>query len=92
MLKSVLRNRELGVNAKKCPYKGLCVERRKANFFEIKCLRSIVGVSPMDRVKNKEVHRRAVIESKSVSRATQRVLRWLGHVARMDVYRRARGC
>ena len=37
----------------------------------------------MDRVRNEEVRRRAGI-------ADQRVLRWFGHVERMDEYRMAR--
>ena len=60
------------------------------NVLEIKCLRSLVGVSRMDRVMNKEVHRRAGIERELASRADQRVLRWFGHLERMDEYRRAR--
>ena len=32
-------------------------ERRKVNVLEMKCLRSLVGVSRMDRVRNEEVHR-----------------------------------
>ena len=40
----------------------------------------------MDRVRNEEVHRRAGIEKG----ADQRVLRWFGHVERMDDYRMAR--
>ena len=39
-----------------------------------------VGVSPMDRVRNEEVPRRAGIERKFASRADQSVLRWFGHV------------
>ena len=46
----------LGIKAKKCLYKGVIVpkaeawgmrsaERRKVNVFEMKCLRSLVGVS-----------------------------------------------
>ena len=38
----------------------------------------------MDRVRNEEVRRRAGIERESASRADQRVLRWFGHVERMD--------
>ena len=56
----------------------------------MKCLRSLVGVLRMDRVRNKEVRRRAGIERKSASRADQRVLRWFGHVERMAEYRMAR--
>ena len=57
-------------------------ERRKVNVLEMKCLRSLVGVLRMDRVRNEEVHRRAGVE--------KGVLRWFGHVERMDDYRMAR--
>ena len=49
----------------------------------MKCLRSLVGVSRIDRVRNEEVRRRAVIERELASRADQRVLSWFGHVERM---------
>ena len=64
-LESVLSNRGLGIKAKKCLYEGVIVptalyrtetwgmrsaERRKVNVLEMKCLRSLVGVSLMDRV------------------------------------------
>ena len=65
-------------------------ERRKMNVLEIKCLRNLVGVSQMDKVRNEEVRRRAGIEIEFASRADQRVLRWFGHVERMDEYRMAR--
>ena len=38
-------------------------ERRKVNVLEMKCWRSLVGVSRMDRVRNEEVRRRALIET-----------------------------
>ena len=65
-------------------------ERRKVNVLEIKCLRSLVGVPRMDRVRNEEVHRRAGIERELASRSDQRVLRWFGYVERMDEYLMAR--
>ena len=65
-------------------------ERRKVNVLEIKCLRSLVGLSRMDRVRNEEVRRRAGIESELASREDQRVLRWFGHVERIHEYRLAR--
>ena len=65
-------------------------ERRKVNVLEMKCLRSLVGVSRMDRVRNEEGSRRAGIEREKANRADQRVLRWLGHVERMNEYRMAR--
>ena len=37
-------------------------ERRKLNVLEMKCLRSLVGVLRMDRVRKEEVRRRAEIE------------------------------
>ena len=65
-------------------------ERRKMNVLEMKCVRSLVGVSRMDRVRNEEVCRRAGIERELASREDQRVLRWFGHVERMDEFRMAR--
>ena len=62
------------------------------NVLDMKCLRSLVGVSRMDGVRNKEVCRRAGIERELASRADQRVLRWFGHVERMDEYRMAERC
>ena len=65
-------------------------ERRKVNVLEMRCLKSLIGVSKIYRVRNVEVCRRAGIEMELAGRADQRVLRWLGHVERMDEYRMAR--
>ena len=104
-LKSLLSNRGLGIKAKKSLYEGVIVttalhgedawsmrsaERRKVNVLEMKCLGCLVGVSRMDRVWNEEVRRRAGIDRELASRTDQRVLRWFGHVERMDEYRLAR--
>ena len=104
-LKSVLSNRGLGIKAKKCLHEGVIVptalygteawgmrssERRKVNVLEMKFLRNLVGVSRLDRVRNEEVRMRAGIEREFESKADQRVLRWFGHVERMDEYRMAR--
>ena len=104
-LRSVLSNRGFKIKAKNCLYEGVIVpmalygaeawgmrivKRRKVNVLEMKCLRSLVGVSQMDTVRNEEVCRRAGIERELASRADQRVLRWFGHVDRMDEYRIAR--
>ena len=87
--KSVLSSRGLGIKAQKSLYEGVIVptvlygaeawgmrsaERRKVNALEMQCLRSLVGVSRMDRVKNEEVRRRAGIERELAGRADQRVL------------------
>ena len=50
----------------------------------------LVEVSRMDRVRNKEVRRRAGIGRELASRVDQRVLRWFRHVERMDEGRLAR--
>ena len=60
------------------------------NVLEIKCLRSSDGVSRMDRVRNEEVRKRAGIKRELASIADQRVLRWFGHVEKMDTDRMAR--
>ena len=65
-------------------------ERRKVNVLEMKCVRSLVEVSRMNRVRNEEVRSRVGIERELASRTDQRVLRWFGHVERMDEYRMAR--
>ena len=100
-LKSVQSNRGLGIKSKKCLHKGVIVptvfygaeawgmrsaERRKVNVLEMKCLGSLVGVLQMDRVRKEHECRRAGIERELASRAGQRVLRWFGHVERMDEY------
>ena len=89
------RNRGLEIKTKKCLYEEVIeptalygaeawgmrsAERRKVNVLEMKCLRSLVAVSRMDRVRNEQVHRRAGMETELASRADQRVLRWFGHV------------
>ena len=91
----------MGIKAKKCLHEGVIVptalygakawvmrsaERRKVNVLEMNCLRSLAGVSRMDRVRNEEVRRRDGIERELASSADQRVLRWIGHVETMDEY------
>ena len=73
----MLSNRGLGIKAMKCLCEGVNIptafggaeawgmrsaERRKVNVLEMKCLRSLVGVSRMDRVRNEEMRRRSGIE------------------------------
>ena len=65
-------------------------ERRKVNVLEMKCFRSLVGVSQMDKVRNEEVRWRAGIERELASIADQKVWRWFGHVEIMDEHRMAR--
>ena len=68
----MLNSKGLWINAKKCLYEGVIVqtalygaeawrmrsaERRKVKVLEMRCLRSSVGVSRMDRIRNEEVRR-----------------------------------
>ena len=59
------------------------------NVLEMKCLKILVGVSRWIEL-GEEVRMRAGIEMELESRADQRVLRWFGHVERMDQFRIAR--
>ena len=97
----MLSNIGLGEKAKKCLCELVIVptalqgakawgmrsaERIKVNVIEMKCLRSWVGVSGMDRVMNEEVHRRSGIERELAIRVDQKVLRWFEHVEGMGKY------
>ena len=85
-LKSVLSNKGLGIKAKKSLYEGVIVptashgaeawgmrsaERRKVSVLEMMCVRSLVGVSRMDRGRHEEVRRRAGMETELASRAVR---------------------
>ena len=50
-------------------------ERRKVNVLEMKCLRSLVGVSRMGKVRTDEVLWRTGIKKEFAGRADQRVLK-----------------
>ena len=59
-------------------------ERQKLNVFEMKCLRSMTGVSRLDRVRNEVVRARTGVRRKLAARVDMNVLRWFSHVERMD--------
>ncbi len=80
------------MNAKRRLYEGVVVptalygaqtwnvresERNRLDVFEMRCLRSKVGITRMDRMMNEEVRRRA-----GIVRVDQRVLSWYEHVVR----------
>ncbi len=94
----MLGNRALGMNAKRWLYEGVVVsialdgsetwnvrepERNRLNIFEMRRLRSMVGVTRMDRVRNEEVRRQAGIVRKMSERVDQRELSWYWHVVRI---------
>ena len=59
-------------------------ERHCLNVFEMKCLRPTVEVTRWDRVRNEEIRRRAGIQETLTEKVDRRVLRWFGHVERLD--------
>ena len=98
-LKGVMKNRGLGMNVKKVLYEKVVVptimygseswgmkvtERQKPLVFEMKCLRSMTGVSRLDRVRNEVVRARTGVRRELAARVDMNVLRWFGHVERMD--------
>ena len=104
-MKRLWRNEGMGMEAKKVLYEGVVVptvlygsetwglreaERRKLDVFEMGCLRSMCRLSLRDRVRNEEVRRRAGVERKLSGRVDQSVLRWFGHMERMDEERIAK--
>ena len=83
----MLSNRELGINAD-CLSEGVIVptamygaealgmrsaERMRLYVLDMKCWRSLLGVSRMDTVRNQKVRRRAGIERELTSRADQSI-------------------
>ena len=62
------------------------------NVFEMKCLRTMQGVTRMDIVMCKEVCGRAEMERELAGRVDQKLQRWFGLVERMDEYRWAEEC
>ena len=98
-MKRVMKCRGLGMNVKKVLYEKVIVptvtygsecwgmkvsERQKLNVFEMRCLRSMAGVSRIDRVRNEVVRQRTGVGIELARRVDMNVLRWFGHVERME--------
>ena len=99
-LKGVMKNRWLEMNVKKVldeKFVMLTVsvwlrvmgyesnrERQKLNVLEMKCLRSMTGVSQLNRVRNEVVRARTGVRRELAARVEKNVLRWFSHVERMD--------
>ena len=95
----VMKNRRLGMNVKRVLYEKVIVptvmygselwgmkvrERQRLNVFEMKCLRSMAGVSRLDKVRNELVRERTGVRKELAARVDMNVLRWFGHVERME--------
>ena len=50
----------------------------------MKCLRSLTGGFQLDRVRNEVVRARTGVRRKLAARVDMNVLRWFGHVERME--------
>ena len=98
-MNGVIKNRGLGMNVRRVLYEKIIVptvtygselwsmkeeERQKLNVFEMKCLRSMCGVTRLDRLRNEEVRERTGVRKKLAERVDTNVLRWFGHVERME--------
>ena len=98
-LKGVMKNRGLVMNVKKAFYAKVVMptvmhgselwgmkvtERQKLNLFEMKCLRSMAGVSRLDRFRSEVVRARTGVRRELAARIDTNVLRWFGLVERMD--------
>ena len=88
-LKGVMKNRGLGMNVKKVLYEKVVVptvmygselwgmnvnEGQKLNVFEMKCLRSMTGVSQLDRIRNEEMRARKGVRRKMPTKVDMNVL------------------
>ena len=64
---------------------GLKLQKRdRLNVFKMRCLRSMCGVTRLDRIRNDEVRRRTGVVKELTGRADENVLRWFGHMERMS--------
>ena len=59
-------------------------ERQKLNVFEMKCLRSMTDLSRFDRVRNEVERARTGVRRELAARVDMNVMRWFGHMQRMD--------
>ena len=98
-MKSVFKCRTLSMGAKSRLYEGVVVpaatygaeswnmkeeDRRRLDVLEMRCLRDICGVTLWHRLRNEEVRRRAGVPNELSGRVEKGVLRWFGHMERMD--------
>ena len=80
-LKGVMKTRGLGMNVNVwLRVMGYESNRQKLNVSEMKCLRSMTGVSRLDRVRNEVRRARTGVRRELAARLDMNVLRWFGHV------------
>ena len=57
-------------------------DEKKLLVFEMQCLRSILGVSRLNRIRNEEIRRITGSEKTTVEIIKNKILKWFGHVCR----------
>ena len=85
-----MKNRGLGINVKRVLYEKVVmptviydseswdmkvIERQNLNVFEMKCLRSMTGVSRLDKVRNEVVRVKTGVRRELAARVDMNVLR-----------------
>ena len=61
--------------------------KQKLEVFEMRCLRSILGVSLRDKMRNEDIRRQLDMTTTITDVVTKRRLKWFGHVIRMPACR-----
>ena len=56
--------------------------------FEMTCLRKILGVSRLDKIRNTTIRKSADLKDDIIGRIAQKRLRYYGHIMRMRIERR----
>ena len=59
-------------------------DEKKLSVFEIQCLRSILGVSRLNRIRNEEIRRITGSEKTIIEMIKEKRLKWFGHVCRKE--------
>ena len=62
-------------------------DKRQLDTFEMRCLRVILGVSLMDKIRNEEIRLRLHLPTTICDEVSKRRLKWFGHVVRMPPHR-----
>ena len=99
MLERMWKNRGVSMEVKRRMYDSIVIPTalyaseawtwsgrvgKKLDVLEMSCLRRMCGVTLRDRVRNEEVRRRCGIEKKLSVKGEESVLRFYGHMERMD--------
>ena len=65
-------------------------ENKRLDVMEMRFLRSMCGLTRLDRIRNEEIIRRMGVQNKLSGRVENFVLRWFGHVEIIDDERMAK--